>query len=70
MMRDLRLLMMFAVLRGGCGGRFPDAVGAEAPLRDVLAAALDENRQRSENARLRCAGLRGAGGRDPAAPRA
>ena len=33
---------------------FPDAVGAEAPLRDALAAALDENaRLRSENARLR-----------------
>ena len=35
-------------------GVFPDAVGAEAPLRDALAAALDENaRLRSENARLR-----------------
>ena len=35
-------------------GVFPDAVGAEAPLRDALAAALDENaRLRTENARLR-----------------
>ena len=35
-------------------GVFPDAVGAEAPLRDALAAVLDENaRLRSENARLR-----------------
>jgi len=35
-------------------GVFPDAVGAEAPLRCALAAALDENaRLRTENARLR-----------------
>jgi transposase len=35
-------------------GVFPDAAGAEAPLRGALAAALDENaRLRTENARLR-----------------
>jgi transposase len=34
-------------------GVIPDAAGAEAPLRDALAAALDENaRLRTENARL------------------
>ena len=49
------------MLRAGCGGRGRGCGGYEAPLRDVLAAALEANRQlaemagelREENARLR-----------------
>jgi hypothetical protein len=56
--RDLRLLRLFAVLRDGAP--HPDSAG-EASLRDVLAAALDANREmarlaaelREENGRLR-----------------
>ena len=60
--RDLRLLRVFAVLRDGGGPRCPGfREGAEASLGDVLAAALDANREmarlaavlREENARLR-----------------
>ena len=53
--------MVFAVLRDGRGGVVPVLEGAEASLRDVLAAALEANREmawlaaelREENARLR-----------------
>ena len=60
--RDLRLLRVFAVLGDGGGRRCcPGSEGAEASLRDVLAAALDANREmaglaaelREENGRLR-----------------
>lgn len=74
--RDLRLLRVFAVLRDGDGRSVvPDSEGAEASLRDVLAAALDANREmarlaaelREENGKLReenaaAGGGRGAGG--------
>jgi hypothetical protein len=55
-LRDLRLLSVFAVLRGGCGWRCPDTESAGAHSGDGLAAALEENaRLRAENAELRVA---------------
>jgi hypothetical protein len=44
MVRDLRLLRMFTVLRGGCVVVVPDSAGAAAPP-DVLTAALEANQE-------------------------
>ena len=57
-LRDSRLLRVFAAVRGGCDGVVPDSEDAEASLREMLAAALEANRQLSERQQAELTELR------------
>ena len=48
--RDLRLVRVFAVLRGGCGGVVPGSDADAASLRAALAAALEANERWEQTA--------------------